>query len=1023
MKKITNVFLTLVLLILSYYTKAQVISIPDSNFKAKLLSANNNNGIAYDALNRSIKIDINGDSEIQTSEALRVYWLSVRGSSINSLSGISSFTNIKYLDCSINQLSSLDVSNLSNLNELECRNNQIVDLNINNLINLKSIVCAGNKLTNLNLSSLANLEGIYCSYNLIASMNLNGLTKLQYIDCAGNNFTQLEIKDLPKLQNLFCADNKQLQSLQLSNLPVLGNLYCHLCSQLIELSMTNLPKLSNLDCFNCSLQALNLSNLIALERINCSNNQISDIDISSLLNLQDFNCSNNQLSSLNVSNLIKLTTLRCADNLLTSLDVHNLKDLITLYCPNNLLNTINVTGLNILENLYFANNQMTNIDLSSLSNLLELSCSSNLFTTLNTDGINNLQELDCSHNQLTQLNVTGLTYLNKLTCNHNNLNQLITDSLRYLSYIYINNNNLESLDISTLNNLSEIVCSENKLTNLNVSSLTYLVALDCNNNDLTSLDMTNLNRLSRLNCSNNKLNSIYIINTYLDISNFDFNTNPNLRFICADDYNISALIQKSNTYGYSNIIINSLCSTTLYGTHYSLNGNIKLDNDNNGCSSSDPIFPNAKISIVNAIDSGYAIADSAGNFAMELDSGSYVITPIFNNNYFVCSPISRAVNFPEDTISQQFCITPNGTHHDVSITVIPIRAARPGFSDATYKIVFKNKGNQIESGTILFKYDENKQDFISASTTPISIASGELTFAFSNLQIFETREIIVTMRTNAPTDNPAVNAGDVLNVQVATTLDNGVRDEYIKDNFKNIKQTVVGSIDPNDKTCLEGKIATPDIIGDFVNYLIRFENTGTANAENVVVTDFIDLAKFDISSLELTSTSHSCKTLISNGNKVQFVFDNINLPYTDPNKYGYVAFKIKTKPTLVIGDSLKNTADIYFDYNLPIKTNTASTRIDNIILGTKNTTTKEGSLSVYPNPSSGNFIINFEAKGIFPLNVKIIDLKGSTVFEKNVNHAEKSNIIVDANNLPNGVYLINMNSEKENWVQKLMIVK
>ncbi|MBK6274261.1 MAG: hypothetical protein IPF58_05920 [Saprospirales bacterium] len=175
------------------------------------------------------------------------------------------------------------------------------------------------------------------------------------------------------------------------------------------------------------------------------------------------------------------------------------------------------------------------------------------------------------------------------------------------------------------------------------------------------------------------------------------------------------------------------------------------------------------------------------------------------------------------------------------------------------------------------------------------------------------------MRTNAPTDNPAVNAGDVLNVQVATTLDNGVRDEYIKDNFKNIKQTVVGSIDPNDKTCLEGKIATPDIIGDFVNYLIRFENTGTANAENVVVTDFIDLAKFDISSLELTSTSHSCKTVISNGNKVQFVFDNINLPFTDPNKYGYVAFKIKTKPNLVIGDSLKNTADIYFDYNLPIK--------------------------------------------------------------------------------------------------------
>jgi uncharacterized repeat protein (TIGR01451 family) len=1020
MKKITNVILTLVLLILSYYTKAQIISIPDSNFKAKLLSANLTNGIALDALNRNIKIDINGDNEIQTSEALRVYRLNVGRSSIYSLSGISFFTNLKYLDCLLNQLSSLDVSNLSNLNELECRNNQIVDLNINNLINLKSIVCAGNKLTNLNLSSLANLEGIYCSYNLITSMNLNGLTKLQNIDCAGNKFSQLEIKDLPKLQSLFCADNKELQSLRLSNLPVLGNLYCHSCDQLFELSMTNLPKLSNLDCFNCSLQTLNLSDLTALRTINCSNNQISDIDISSLVNLDAFNCSNNQLSTLNVSNLIKLTSLRCSDNLLTSLDVHNLKDLITLYCPNNLLSTINVTGLNILENLYFANNQMTNIDLSSLSNLLKLSCSSNQFTTLNTNGLVNLKELDCSHNQLTQLDVSALSNLQKLTCNHNALNQLTTHGLHNLYYIYCNNNELTSLDISTLNNLTELYCFENQLNDLNVNDLSYLYVLICNNNNLRSLDLTDAVRLTSLNCEQNKLTSIYMKDKNWNVSNYYFDNNPDLRYICADDYNVDSLYQKANRYGYTNIVINTLCSTTLYGTHYSLNGNIKLDIDNNGCSLSDPTFPNAKISIVNPIDSGYAIADSAGNFAMELDSGSYVITPKFNNNYFVCSPISRVVNFPEDTISQQFCITPNGTHHDVSVTLIPIRDARPGFSDATYLIVLTNKGNQLENATISFNCNESVQDYISAVPSPFSELAGQISFSINNLQLFETREILVTMRTNAPTDVPSVNVGDVLVLSASANIN---ADENLDDNMQQIKQTVLGSIDPNDKTCLEGNIATPDIIGDFVNYLIRFENTGTANAENVVVTDFIDLAKFDISSLELTSTSHSCKTLISNGNKVQFVFDNINLAFTDPDKYGYVAFKIKTKSNLAVGDSLKNNADIYFDYNLPIKTNTATTKIENLILGIKNTVTKNGSLQVYPNPSNGNFTINFESKGTYPISIKVMDLKGSIVLEKNLYHSEKTSMTIDESNLSNGIYLINITSGKDNWLQKLMIVK
>jgi hypothetical protein len=143
---------------------------------------------------------------------------------------------------------------------------------------------------------------------------------------------------------------------------------------------------------------------------------------------------------------------------------------------------------------------------------------------------------------------------------------------------------------------------------------------------------------------------------------------------------------------------------------------------------------------------------------MTLDSGTYTLTPQPLNDYFNCTPTSTTITFPEDTIPQQFCITPNGTHHDVSVTIIPVRAARPGFSDATYKIVLKNKGNQIENGTVLFNYDESRQDYISSTDTPSNIQSGQLTFTFSNLQLFETREITVTMRTNAPTDNPAVNA-------------------------------------------------------------------------------------------------------------------------------------------------------------------------------------------------------------------------------------------------------------------------
>ncbi len=743
--------------------------------------------------------------------------------------------------------------------------------------------------------------------------------------------------------------------------------------------------------------------------LDCSYNyNLEDsINVSFLTKLEEINLHACYVKNLNVEGLQHLKKIMCAINEFLSLTIKDLPSLEYLECwnQNNYMTTLNLSNLPKLNYLDCGLNKLSSLDLTFFPELKYINCNGNKLTTLKVNNLSKLFKLTCSGNLLTSINLSGLSKIDWLECAGNNISKINLNELSRLESFYANGNPLDSIIIPIDNTIRYFEIGEHNIEYLDLRMLKNGIALQVGSTKLKSLYLKNGVR-----------------NTYNSGGDLDLYYSTNLKFICVDQIDFLDIYIAVYNSNLRNVLISSFCNSILDATITELNCNTKIDFDNNGCTMQDNNYPNLKIKLCNTTDTSYIISNYNGNYVSPIQTGTYTLTPQFTHPYFTVTPSSTTISLP-DSIPLQFCITPNGIHHDVSVTVIPIRAARPGFSDATYKIVFKNKGNQIESGTILFKYDENKQDFISASSTPTSIASGELTFAFGNLQIFETREIIVTMRTNSPTDNPAVNAGDVLNVQVATTLDNGVRDEYIKDNFKNIKQTVVGSIDPNDKTCLEGKIATPDIIGDFVNYLIRFENTGTANAENVVVTDFIDLAKFDISSLELTSTSHSCKTVISNGNKVQFVFDNINLPFTDPNKYGYVAFKIKTKPNLVIGDSLKNSADIYFDYNLPIKTNTAATRIDNIILSTKNATNKEGSLSVYPNPSSGNFIINFEAKGIFPLNVKIIDLKGSTVFEKNVNHAEKSNIIVDANNLPNGVYLINMNSEKENWVQKLMIVK
>ena len=93
------------------FCNAQIINIPDANFKAKLLQASPFNEIAsienpiYDISNNSITIanystiDTNGDGEIQISEAVMIKYLNLSqiivSSNITSIVGIEYFTNLQ----------------------------------------------------------------------------------------------------------------------------------------------------------------------------------------------------------------------------------------------------------------------------------------------------------------------------------------------------------------------------------------------------------------------------------------------------------------------------------------------------------------------------------------------------------------------------------------------------------------------------------------------------------------------------------------------------------------------------------------------------------------------------------------------------------------------------------------------------------------------------------------------------------------------------------------------------------------
>jgi hypothetical protein len=52
----------------------------------------------------------------------------------------------------------------------------------------------------------------------------------------------------------------------------------------------------------------------------------------------------------------------------------------------------------------------------------------------------------------------------------------------------------------------------------------------------------------------------------------------------------------------------------------------------------------------------------------------------------------------------------------------------------------------------------------------------------------------------------------------------------------------------------------------------------------------------------------------------------------EPESHGYIVYRIQPKSDVVVGETIHNTASIYFDYNLPVLTNDATTLVqDNFI--------------------------------------------------------------------------------------------
>lgn len=241
-------------------------------------------------------------------------------------------------------------------------------------------------------------------------------------------------------------------------------------------------------------------------------------------------------------------------------------------------------------------------------------------------------------------------------------------------------------------------------------------------------------------------------------------------------------------------------------------------------------------------------------------------------------------------------------------------------------------------------------------------------------------------------------------------------------NAGSLLQLVGNSYDPNDKTAARPastvqSMAEPVSSLDWstqetLTYTIRFQNTGTAPAQNIYILDTLD-ADLDWSTLTLVEATHNMQVVNLGNGVMRFEFPSIWLADSttnEPESHGHLVYRIKENVAATVGTEIENTAYIYFDWNDPIITNT--TYNINVIVIDGLTENNELNVKVFPNPANESMTIS--CKGDF--DYQLVDLSGRIISSGSASHSES----ISVSKAAVGIYQLNVQSNNGNSSLKVM---
>lgn len=406
-----------------------------------------------------------------------------------------------------------------------------------------------------------------------------------------------------------------------------------------------------------------------------------------------------------------------------------------------------------------------------------------------------------------------------------------------------------------------------------------------------------------------------------------------------------------------------------------------------------------------------AFTHADGTYQMiATDTGSYTVMPA-PLAYCTPVPVQHSVNFSAmhvtDTVND-FAMQPAASANDLLVTLSPISAFRPG-TGAYYALNYNNNGTTTVNGTAYF-FPADSVAFVSASVTPAAVTVDSVSWNLGTLAPFSSGSILITVMPDV-----AVAVGST--VTSAARVDPVTADFTPADNAASATTVITASLDPNfilvDKETIDAsQLANPP----YLEYVINYQNTGNDTAFIVRIKNDIS-PLVDMSTFELLATSHpSMIKYDAVAGQLEFMMNNIQLPDSatdEPGSHGFIRYKIKPVSTLITTDTIKSSAAIYFDYNMPVYTNTALTWIG--FTSSIASMGIDGGISIYPNPATDACMVH--APGFKDAIIYIRNMEGRLIKSYPFNER----LTINLSSISSGVYLIEITDQAKNTIRRKII--